>query len=257
MAILPDWVLHNSYLVGIALVGDIKLDIMKCTAIINTHNGNASHLKAAIEGYLGQRGVEMQVIVSIVDGDQNTGLISGYPVEIATLPADQHAGHRPEGSFQQINNAIPLINHEWMMWGAGDDIPLQNKAHDEISLCLRTKKKVCYSNIAHVNEDLSVRFVSKLGVYNYQRHLAGNFVSDCSCMRTELLRKYTPFNWKKWGNFCYWDMWLRIYENEGGVFCHNSNYTWLYRPGGMSRSKRPEGYEDQRERMLDTHRNRS
>jgi hypothetical protein len=41
------------------------------------------------------------------------------------------------------------------------------------------------------------------------------------------LKKYAPFS-EKWGNFAYWDLWLRIYQGEGDVFIYNPQPTWNY-----------------------------
>ncbi len=227
---------------------------MNATVIINTYKENTQHLNQAIKSYQDQIGVDMQIIVSTVSDDPNMGVLENHDVNLIVLDKKDHPGYKPEGSFAQLNNAIRFIVNDWVTFASSNDVADPYKLLDEIYGCLRNGKKVCYSDIAYVNEDLGVKSITSLQAYDRARHQEGNFVADCSTVAAELYKEFTPFPWEEIGNFCYWDMWLRIYEKYGNVFHYNPQPTWSYRQnGGMHMKPRPAGYDQQRQAMLNTH----
>jgi len=228
---------------------------LTATVILNTYNENPQYLKDSIQAFENQKDVKMQVIVSTVSDDSNLPWLKKQNVDIAIVDVQDHPSYSPEGSFCQLNNARELIKNDWVAFASTNDIPLETKFKDEITACIHHNKKVCYSDIYETTQDLTIIGRSKLGPYNRSRHQKSNFIADCSTVQTELFLKYTPFRWESFGNFSYWDLWLRIYEAEGDVFHYNPEPTWKYRQdGGMHMRKRPAGYGQQREAMLKTHR---
>jgi len=63
--------------------------------------------------------------------------------------------------------------------------------------------------------------------YDYKKHFTGNYVADSSVVSKRLVDKYLPFR-VELNNYAYWDLWLRIFEGEGDVFCYNPHPTWAY-----------------------------
>lgn len=121
-----------------------------------------------------------------------------------------------------------------MSYASSNDVAVPTKAFNEIRSAIQSNKRVCYSNYFQTDAKLKNKRVIKFPVYNYKRHLKGNFVTDCATIQTALLREFTPFR-VKYGNFAYWDLWLRIYEGKGSVFSHFSGATFNYRVTPKSR----------------------
>jgi hypothetical protein len=104
---------------------------------------------------------------------------------------------------------------------------------DEATLCTRGQG-VCYSAFYAANENLVVYRTEVSWPYDYKRHLQGNFVTDDSMMHRRVWEKYGPYR-LQWGNFCSYDLWLRVGEAEPHCFVYNPKPEWIYRYDGTSR----------------------
>ncbi len=198
---------------------------------MNTYNEKRERLIEAINSYLNQENVTIHIIVSTVEEDPSINTIKKLDnpkIDLCISTKREHPGKGPKGIFYQINKAIPLIKYGWMSYASSNDSALKNKLYNEISECIKQQKLVCYSNFYTTDENLSKRRLIKFPDYDYKRHLKGNFVNDCATIKTALLKKFTPFK-LEYENSAYWDLWLRIYEKEGNVFCHQKNPAFLYR----------------------------
>ena len=203
------------------------------TILINTFNERPEWLAQNIESQLAQHG-EKQIIVSTMLQDKNHDLLMQYrrrnKIEVSFCDHTKHPGHSPEGAFYQINSALHLVRGEWFYYFSSNDYVDEMKIKNEKQRCIDTGKLICYSSFYHVDNDGKVMskktFPEK---YDYQLHLTGNFVSDGSLVHTSLLRKYAPFQSDKFGNYSFWDFWLRIYEGEGDVFCYSPENAFFYR----------------------------
>jgi hypothetical protein len=82
----------------------------KVSVIINTINENPLVLKKAVDSYLKQYGVKVQLIISTIEGDPSLSLKG---VDFAMLKKEDHVGRSPRGSFQQLNNTLPLIKGDY------------------------------------------------------------------------------------------------------------------------------------------------
>jgi teichuronic acid biosynthesis glycosyltransferase TuaG len=198
----------------------------KVSVIMNTINEDQKYLKLAIESYLKQDHHEIELIISTLENDPNIEFMSKYPVKIVTMK--KQVEHSPKGSFLQLNNALPHITGEWFTFCSGNDVTYHNKISLEVDCCLKNKKEVCYSAFNKIDEAGEYIGHVNFHEYDYNKHLKGNFVADCSLISKRLVDKYLPFNIEL-NNYAYWDLWLRIFKGEGNVFCYNSIPTWGYR----------------------------
>jgi len=238
---------------------------------MNTYKENPRILQTAINSYLAQMNIVLTLIISTIEGDPSIPFIKkNYREQIKTkqiifaiILKKDHPGRGIEGIYYQLNNAIKYIskNTKWVSYASGNDIALPTKLYNEINMCVKNKKKVCYSSFYHYYEKQNKRKLVKFRDYNYSKHLKGNFVYDCATIKKDLFLKYTPFC-TKYKNFAYWDLWLRIYEKEGNVFTYNSIPTLLYRIDNSSqhikRKKNPKLRSENkkyRELMLKDHAN--
>ena len=223
----------------------------EASVIINTYKNDIIQLKAAIESYLMQQQVKVQIIISTAKGDSSIQIAKSYGLECCVSETP--------GIYQQLNKAIKLVKNEWFAYASGNDIASPTKMIEEIECCIENKKKICYSNFYHTDENLKVTKTTNFYKYNYQAHLKGNFVNDCATIHKSILDKYMPFK-EEWGNYAYWDLWLRVYKGEGDVFWFNPNPTWYYRVSQNSkhvkRAKKPKEvreYKNLKYKMLRHH----
>jgi len=230
---------------------------------MNCCNEDFKYLTIAIESYLNQQKSKVQLIVSTIEGDPCISFIQEkYPsIELCIFPKSEHPGKSPQGSFLQINRALPMITGEWFCFASSNDIAQPNKIRLEIDSCIKTHKKICYSSFDRIDANGNTTNTQNFYRYDYARHLQGNFVSDCALMHKSIVDEFLPFK-TEFNNYAYWDLWLRVYEKYGNVFCYNPAPTWKYRTLESSmhikRRNNPTlmaQYENDKKRMLNTHTN--
>lgn len=170
---------------------------MKASIIMNCCNEDFNYLKLAINSYLKQFGVDIQLIVSTIEGDPCIEFIRlHFPsVELCVYPKKEHPGKCPQGSFLQINRALPMMTGEWYSFASSNDIALPNKTLLEIQKCLSTGKKICYSAYQTINEAGAVTLTQPFHEYSYVTHLGANFVSDCALVHKSIVDKYLPYRY--------------------------------------------------------------
>jgi glycosyltransferase involved in cell wall biosynthesis len=198
-----------------------KQDLPKVSVIINTYNNHFGHLQEAIDSYIQQIGVDVEIIISTVEGDKSIEIANDNEIKKVVIS-------KTPDIYKQLNKAIKSITTDWFAYASGNDVALPKKLITELNYCIQNKKKVCYSSFIITDADLNNRKTRKFYNYDYKKHLLGNFVNDCALIESNLLKKYVPFI-LKYKNAAYWDLWLRIAESEGDVFIYNPEPTWLYR----------------------------
>lgn len=242
---------------------------MVVSVIMNSLNEKREYLLEAIASYINQQGVEVDLIISMVEGDSNIDYLKknahNFPrTRITIMNRASHPISKgiksPQGSFLQLNHALPLIKGDWFCFASSNDIAYPRKLISEVELSLLYKREVCYSAFDYITETGTKIRTQGFHEYDFKKHLVGNFVSDCALISRRLVDKYLPFKIEL-NNYAYWDLWLRIFEGEGNVFTYNANPTWGYRqdPNSMhiQRRKSPEQIAEanrDRETMLKLHR---
>lgn len=205
---------------------------MKVSVVMNTINEREEYLSLAIESYLKQNNCEL--IVSTVSDDKSISFIKNkYPeCKIAVMERSNHPiryGEKiPLGSFLQLNNGLKKITGDWFTFASSNDIGYENKLQLEVETCLKNNKEVCYSAYDFINEQGEITATQLFHEYDWDKHRKGNFVADCSMLSRRLVDEYLPFK-VEFNNYAYWDLWLRVREKEGNVFCYNPVPTWGYR----------------------------
>lgn len=219
----------------------------KVSVIMNSYNESETKFKNAVESVLNSVGVETQLILSTVKYDSSIHWSKNYKIDLVI--------NDNPGIFTQINNAIKSINGDFVTYFSSNDIMGKFKLKIESDFLIKNNKKVCYSAFYKTNID-GKKSVKSFYDYDYNKHLEGNFVSDCSLVEREVFLKYSPFI-IEYGNHSFHDFWLRIYKGEGNVFFYNPIPTWEYIVSEDSshykRIKNPiekEKNEDSRRKML-------
>ena len=231
--------------------------------VINTFNEKPQWLRQTIDSYLAND-IQKQIIVSALPDDVNMDILESYDqIEICLCDPDKHPGHGINGIYYQLHEGIKRVRGEWFCYMSSNDFVKPDRLKTELNYCLENKKLICYSDFHEVNETGTVTGSRRFFDYDYSKHIwKGNFVSDAALINTKLLIKYLPYRNELLGNYSHWDLWLRIYEGEGNVFCHLPIPTWYYRlnPDSLHLKRRKDTTDQQRGRawynlMLD-HNNR-
>lgn len=193
----------------------------KVSVVMNSVNDDTAHFRSAIESYLQQEGVEVELIVSTVDNDPC--------VEIAKEKGVILVINKKPSIYGQLNAGIKLVTGDYFCFASGNDVATKKKLVTEVEILEKTGKSVCYSSFYVTDAGLQNPKVRSFYPYSFEKHLRGNFVSDCSLMRKEIIEKYGPFDVKH-KNMAFYDFWLRVAEGEGEkAFEYNPIPTWYYR----------------------------
>jgi arginine repressor len=220
----------------------MSLPLPVVSVIMNTFQENPKYLKEAVDSYLKQEKVNIHLIVSTIEGDFSISFLKReysnyirelnekkYPkIDICISLKKEHPGKGVKGIYYQLNKATKYLEGEWFSYASSNDVAVPNKLQMEIDLCNKSKKSVCYSNFTKTNAFLKNMKSVKFKNPSYLDLLKGNYISDCSLIKTDVLKKFLPFN-SKFYNTGYWELWLRIYNTLGNVFVHNPNIAFYYR----------------------------
>jgi len=222
----------------------------KVSVIVNSYNEGEKLFRRTIESIKESSNVDLQIVVSTVKGDNCIGWTKDYDVTLII--------NEKPGIFEQINATIPHLTGDYITYFSSNDKMSKYKLKIESDILKKTNKKVCYSSYNRIELD-NTKNVKKFYDYSYEKHLTGNFVSDCSMVTKDVFLKYTPFR-TEYGNHAYHDLWLRIYEGEGNVFVYNQIPTWDYivteNSSHYKRSKDPKRKQENelsRQEMLKHH----
>jgi hypothetical protein len=178
----------------------------------------------SIKSCLLQDYVKVRLIVSTVKGDTAVDVARSISPKIIIVESPH------PGIYEQLNRALDHLGDAgWYSYFSGNDVCLPIKSVNEINMCLKTGKKICYSNYITTDANLKNHRRTNFPPYDKTGHRTrGNFVSDCAMVKREIIDKYRPFV-LKWGNFAYYDFWLRVCMGEGSVFVFNPRPGWYYR----------------------------
>ena len=185
----------------------------RVTAIIPAYNSEA-YLAQAIDSALGQRGVDVEVIV-IDDGstDGTWGVIQRY--------GDAVLGLRMErvGPYRSRNHAARLASGDWLAFLDADDDWMPDKLVKQLERA-GAETDLVYTDRVNFGESGRVsERQSDLGQLHegdlFEPLLMGNFVTLSSVMiRKEAFERLGGFSEERFGVMD-WEFWLR-YAAEGG-----------------------------------------
>jgi hypothetical protein len=207
--------------------------MLSVSVIMNTYNESPEYLIQAINSYLNQYRVDIQLIISTIENDTSINIIkTKFPNEkritIAILEKQKHPGKGPLGIFTQINHAAQYIKNDWVSYASSNDVALPKKLYNEINKCIINNKKVCYSAYYKTDTNLNNKIYTPFRNFNYRSLLHSCYITDCSIVKASLFKEMMPFD-LGYENVAYWDLWIRIYNKYGSVFIYNDNPEFLYR----------------------------
>ena len=180
------------------------MSLPKITVVMNSFMEHPVYFRKAVHSYLQQKGVDLELILSMVVGDENI-------TRAAKLNVSKIVVNKRPGIYTQLNNALKFVTGDWFAYASSNDIADERKLADEYEMCVRHNKLVCYSSFHLCGPDMTPLKVREAPPYDYASHLEGNFINDCALVHASLLKKYAPFD-TGYNNKAYHDFWLRIFE---------------------------------------------
>ena len=211
----------------------MEIDI-KINVIVISYKDNKKALKKVFKAWQQQVNVNTEIILTTVKDDPSVSVAKKMGVKTIVL------NDKPSIP-EQLNNGYNMASGKYVTCAGGHDIPPNDKLLNEVQLCESLNVPLCYSDFYNVDEKMNIISYYKAGLYDYIRHLKGNFVPDNALCRLDILRKYLPLHWE-YDNSAYWDLWLRIAEGEGEKsFVYNNKPGLFYIQNGKGRHTRKLG----------------
>jgi hypothetical protein len=195
----------------------------KVSVIITTYNDEYKDIDNSIRS-IQKQSVDHEIIISFPSNDVNAHLYrQDSRIRANEVDASKHPGRSPEGSFFQLNDAMKMITGTHFLFFS-NDIMYGGKLELETSY----EGKIVITGFDYANERMQVTGSFTPKEYSYNEHLTGNIIPDCTTIPMWIMEKYGPFRSELYGNYAYWDFWLRVYEGEGNIFINDTFTTWLY-----------------------------
>jgi hypothetical protein len=205
------------------------------SVLMNTYQENKLYFEQAVKSYVNQVGVSVHLIISTIEDDISIKYINELKkklpnanIELCISTKKEHPGKGIKGIYYQLNKGVKLIKGDWFCYASSNDVAMPKKIITEIQYCIKNKKSICYS--AYNKTNLILKNPKKVSFhsFSYLKLLKGNFISDCSLIKSSILKEFLPFN-NSYYNCGFWDLWLRIYNKYGNIFIYNPNVSFLYR----------------------------
>lgn len=203
---------------------------------MNTYQENPQYLKDAVLSYMNQRNVNVQLIISTVEGDPSIKFVpKEFPEEKWQNGSTIEFCIEKKGdAFSRFNKATELLKGEWFCYATSYDVAVITKLETEIRVCKKAKKAVCYSSYAITNDRLKHIKPTTFHQFSYQKLLKKNFISSSSLVRADVLRQFLPFS-TEFRTCEFWDLWLRVYLRLGNVFVYSKDMSFLRRMTQINR----------------------
>ena len=239
-------------------------ELHNITIIINSYNPDPIDLYKSISSCLNQEKIECKIIISTVENDPTIKLVNDLNnpnIELVICKLSEHPGRGSKGIFFQLNKALKEVKTRFVSYFSSNDIMLPTKCYNEIESLKNNNSIFCFSryNSYYPLTKKTERFNYPKNLMNYSNLLKSNFINDCATIDLNQLTEPLQFNYEKYGNVCYWHLWLSLLQKNGEkCMSINDNIEWEYirdisKSQAMERSKnksKQELYWNQREFML-------
>jgi hypothetical protein len=232
------------------------------SVVMNTYKENSEYLLQAIDSYISQKNVNVQLIVSTLEGDPSISLIKkkyDRKVELCISTKKEHPGKGVHGIYYQLNKAMSLVKGDWFCYASSNDVAVLKKLNKEVQYCKNNNKQVCYSDYIITDKMLKIKKFVKFPEFNYSLLLKRNYINDCALVKTSLLKQFLPFD-NTYLNCGFWNLWLRTYVKKGNVFIHCPYPGFFYRQEPNSthlvrtKNKQKElNYKAEKKKMIKNH----
>ena len=213
----------------------IDKDKYESTIIINSYSPTETDLTNSIDSCLKQENVIIKIIIVTIEDDITNEIIkknysSNNNITVIVVKKNDHPGKGPKGIYYQLNQAYSKINTRFVSYFSSNDIMYSTKIINEINCLLNNKAIFCFSKYISIFPDTNEKQTYNYkNIMNYENLLKGNYINDCATIDISKLDKKIEFNYEKYGNTCYWHLWLSLLQKYGEKYmCYNDNIEWEY-----------------------------
>ena len=140
------------------------------SVVMNTYKENQKYLIQAINSYINQKNVNIQLIISTLEGDPSISLIKKHydnKVDLCISTKKEHPGKGVNGIYYQLNKAMSLVKGDWVCYASSNDVAVLNKINKEVQYCKKNNKLVCYSDYVVTDKLLNIKRCIKFPDFKY------------------------------------------------------------------------------------------
>ena len=245
------------------------------TIIINSYNPHPPDLYKSLASCFSQKKINIKIIISTVENDPTIKIVNNLKnnkfntlrdtmtrdIKLVICKLSEHPGRGPRGIFFQLNKALEEVKTRYVSYFSSNDVMLPTKSYNEIESLKNNNSIFCFSryNSYYPLTKKTERFNYPKNLMNYSNLLKSNFINDCATIDLNQLTEPIQFNYEKYGNVCYWHLWLKLLNKHGkNCMSINNNVEWIYireenKSQAIERSKnknKTELYKNLREFML-------
>jgi hypothetical protein len=201
--------------------------------LINSYQPEEKDLLTAINGCLNQIGVNVSIIIITIEDDPTINIINqlnNSNIKLVTIKKIDHPGKGPKGIYYQLNEGIKHIKTRFFSYFSSNDIIYPHKSINEITKIINNNAIFCFSSFLIKYSSKITKFDYPTDKMNYNNLLTQNFINDCATIDLiKLPKEMLYFDYKKFENHSYWNLWLTIVKKYGvKSFVYNNNPEWEY-----------------------------
>lgn len=201
--------------------------------LVNSYQPEKNDLLRSINGSLNQIGVNVTIIIITIEDDPTINIINelnNNKIKLVIIKKIDHPGKGPKGIYYQLNEGIKHIKTRFFSYFSSNDIIYPHKSINEITKICNNDAVFCYSSFLIKYNNKVKKFSFPINKMNYTNLLNQNFINDCATIDlSKLDKKLLYFEYKKFENHSYWNLWLTIIKKYGETsFIYNNNPEWEY-----------------------------
>ena len=209
----------------------------KISIIINSYNPKKNQLLRSINSCLTQINVDVTIIVSTIENDPTIDIVkklNNPKIKLVISLKSQHPGKGAKGIYYQLNKALKQVKTRYVSYFSSNDRMLKTKSINEIIRINKKNSIFCFSsyNTFYIKDKIcykKIRYNFKEKNMNCLNLLETNFINDCATIDLSKLKKPLVFNYNKYENLCYYNLWLSLlYEYGNSCMSYNNNVEWEY-----------------------------
>lgn len=242
----------------------------KCiTILINSYEPTENDLLNSVNSCLNQIDINVKLIIVTIENDKTFSIINfnykkeilDKTIQIIQILKYNHPGKGPRGIYYQLNEGLKHIKTKFFSYFSSNDIMYPTKCKNEINKLLENDAIFCFSSFNSIIGNQKIKYVYN-NEMNYSNLLKGCYINDCATINLSKLDNDLFFNYEKYENTCYWNLWLDILEKYGEKsMVYNNNIEWDYikiesKSQSMQRKKNKQladKYHNIKEYMLSNH----
>ena len=202
------------------------------TVIVNSYNPEEKDLVNSINSILNQIKIKVKIFVVTIENDVTINYINNINnnnIKLIICDKNKHPGKGPKGIYYQLNEGLKHVTTKYYSYFSSNDIMKPTKLYNEIEKIKKDNSIFCFSKYNNVFPNKTISFEYDINRMNFDNLIKTNFINDCATIDLEKLSNKLQFNYEKFENVCYWELWLSLLQKYGNeCMSYNDNIEWDY-----------------------------